>query len=252
LSADDSMYMHMNNETQLKQEAAALVQASGLSHIAFIMDGNGRWATKRGLPREAGHKSGAETFKKVVRLCGDIGIDTVTVYAFSTENWKRPAGEVNAIMRLLDSFIRDAVTGNDENNIRYVFLGDKDGLHPALAEKCRSLEELTKNNRLLLNIALNYGGRAEIVRAAAQLAASGKTEFTEADLSSAMYTAHCSDPDLIVRTAGEYRLSNFLLWQAAYAEFFFTDVLWPDVSVETLHAAVTEFSRRKRRYGSIG
>ena len=242
----------MTNDTQLKKEAAALVQASGLSHIAFIMDGNGRWATSRGLIREAGHRAGAETFKKIVRLCGDIGINAVTVYAFSTENWKRPAAEVNAIMRLLDSFIKDAVSGNDENNIRYVFLGDKDGLAPALAEKCRALEELTLHNRLLLNIALNYGGRAELVHAVNRLASSGKTSFTEEDVSAALYTAHCGDPDLIVRTAGEYRLSNFLLWQAAYAEFYFTDVLWPDVSMETLYAAVAEFSRRKRRFGAIG
>jgi len=240
------------NDTQLKTEAASLVQASGLRHIAFIMDGNGRWATRRGLPREAGHKVGAETFKKVVRLCGDIGIDAVTVYAFSTENWKRPAGEVNAIMRLLDSFIKDAEDGNDENNIRYVFLGDKNGLAPALAEKCTALEKRTAGNRLLLNIALNYGARAEITAAVQKLLQSGKTDVTEADISAALYTAHCPDPDLIVRTAGEYRLSNFLLWQSAYSELVFTDTLWPDFSLEDLHQAVLEFSRRKRRYGSIG
>jgi len=242
----------MKNELQMKADATALVRASGLRHIAFIMDGNGRWATRRALPREAGHRAGAENFKKIVRLCGDIGIDAVTVYAFSTENWKRPAAEVNAIMRLLDSFIRDAEDGNEENNIRYVFLGDKDGLAPVLADKCRALEGLTAGNRLLLNIALNYGGRAEIVSACRRLAAEGRTDFTEADLSAAMYTAHCADPDLIVRTAGEYRLSNFLLWQAAYAEFCFTDTLWPDFSMEDLLAAVEEFSHRKRRYGSIG
>ena len=240
------------NDIQMKTEAAALVKASGLRHIAFIMDGNGRWATRRALPREAGHKVGAETFKKIVRLCGDIGIEAVTVYAFSTENWKRPAGEVNAIMRLLDTFIKDAEDGNDENNIRYVFLGDKNGLAPALAEKCTALENLTKNNRLLLNIALNYGARAEIVSAFNRLAAEGKTDITEADICGALYTAHCPDPDLIVRTAGEYRLSNFLLWQTAYAELVFTDTLWPDFSLEDLSQAVQEFSKRKRRYGGIG
>jgi len=236
----------------MKQEAAELVRKSGLHHIAFIMDGNGRWATRRALPREAGHRAGAENFKKVVRLCGDIGIDAVTVYAFSTENWKRPAAEVNAIMRLLDTFIKDAVDGNEENNIQYVFLGDKNGLVPALADKCRALEELTKNNRLLLNIALNYGGRAEIVEALNRLSSKKERKFTEEDISSALYTSHCSDPDLIVRTAGEYRLSNFLLWQAAYAEFYFTDDLWPDFKLESLYEAVVEFSKRKRRYGSIG
>ena len=242
----------MKNETQMKSEAASLVQAAGLRHIAFIMDGNGRWATRRALPREAGHRAGAENFKKVVRLCGDIGIQAVTVYAFSTENWKRPAAEVNAIMRLLDSFIRDAEDENEKNNIRYVFLGDKAGLAPALAEKCRALETLTEGNSMLLNIALNYGGRAEIAAACRRLAEKGRTDFTEEDLSAAMYTAHCPDPDLIVRTAGEYRLSNFLLWQAAYAELYFTDTLWPDFSISDLLAAVGDFSHRKRRYGSIG
>ncbi|MBQ4043253.1 MAG: di-trans,poly-cis-decaprenylcistransferase [Clostridia bacterium] len=240
------------NDLQLKTEAASLVQLTGLRHIAFIMDGNGRWATHRALPREAGHKAGAETFKNVVRLCGDIGIEAVTVYAFSTENWKRPAGEVNAIMRLLDSFIKDAEEANDENNIRYVFLGDKYGLNPALAEKCIALENLTANNRFLLNIALNYGGRAEITTAVRKLVLDGKTDVTEADVSEALYTAHCPDPDLIVRTAGEYRLSNFLLWQSAYAELYFTDTLWPDFTLEDLYQAVLDFSKRKRRYGSIG
>ncbi len=240
------------NDLQLKTEAASLVQLTGLRHIAFIMDGNGRWATHRALPREAGHKAGAETFKNVVRLCGDIGIEAVTVYAFSTENWKRPAGEVNAIMRLLDSFIKDAEEANDENNIRYVFLGDKYGLNPALAEKCIALENLTANNRLLLNIALNYGGRAEITTAVRKLVLDGKTDVTEADVSEALYTAHCPDPDLIVRSAGEYRLSNFLLWQSAYAELYFTDTLWPDFTLEDLYQAVLDFSKRKRRYGSIG
>jgi len=240
------------NEFELKSQISQLVQQSGLRHIAFIMDGNGRWATKRGMIREAGHRAGAENFKKIVRLCGDVGIEAVTVYAFSTENWKRPAAEVNAIMRLLDSFIRDAEQGNEENGIRYVFLGDKDGLAPALAEKCRKLEMLTVNNRLLLNIALNYGGRAELVHAVNTLLAEGKTQVGEEELSAAMYTAHCQDPDLIVRTAGEYRLSNFLLWQAAYAELFFTDTLWPDYCGEDLLSAVTSFSQRRRRYGSLG
>lgn len=240
------------NDLQLKTEAASLVQLTGLRHIAFIMDGNGRWATRRALPREAGHKTGADTFKKVVRLCGDIGIEAVTVYAFSTENWKRPAGEVNAIMHLLDSFIKDAEEGNEENNIRYVFLGDKNGLAPVLAEKCTALEKLTANNRLLLNIALNYGGRAEITAAVRKLVLDGRSDVTEADISEALYTAHCPDPDLIVRTAGEYRLSNFLLWQSVYAELYFTDTLWPDFALEDLYQAVLDFSKRKRRYGSIG
>lgn len=227
------------------------VAETGLAHIAFIMDGNGRWATKRGLPREAGHRAGAETFKKVVRMCGDVGIDAVTVYAFSTENWKRPGNEVGAIMRLLDTFIKDAERENVKNNIRYVFLGDKAGLAPALAQKCTELELLTAGNKRLLNIALNYGGRAELVHACNTLLAAGKTAVTEEDLAAALYTGHCADPDLIVRTAGEYRLSNFLLWQAAYAEFYFTDTLWPDYSIKDLAEAVESFSGRRRRFGAV-
>ena len=248
LSAQNRMNTNESKILELQKKVAAC----GLSHIAFIMDGNGRWATRRGLPREAGHKAGAENFKKVVRLCGDIGIRTVTVYAFSTENWKRPAGEVRAIMRLLDRYISDAESENEENGIEYVFLGDKDGLAPALAEKCRRLEALTHGNRLLLNIALNSGGRAEITAAVNRLLAAHPESVTEADISGALYTAHCADPDLIVRTAGEVRLSNFLLWQSAYAELVFTDTLWPDYSLDDLAAAVEEFTRRTRRYGSLG
>ena len=236
-----------NNEIIALRE---VVEQTSLKHIAFIMDGNGRWATKRNQIREMGHRAGAENLKKIVRLCGDIGIHAVTVYAFSTENWKRPAMEVNAIMQLLDRFIKDAKEDNDKNKIRYVFLGDKSGLAPALADKCTELEQLTENNPSLLNIALNYGGRAELVYACRKLAERGG-EITEADVSAALYTGHCGDPDLIVRTAGEYRLSNFLLWQSAYAELFFTDTLWPDFSETDLSAAVMEFSRRKRRYGGV-
>lgn len=236
-----------NNELIALRE---MVEKTSLKHIAFIMDGNGRWATGRNQLREMGHRAGAENLKKIVRLCGDIGIHAVTVYAFSTENWKRPALEVNAIMQLLDKFIKEAKTDNEKNKIRYVFLGDKGGLAPALAEKCEELENLTKDNPSLLNIALNYGGRAELVHACRKLAEQGG-EITEKDISAALYTGHCDDPDLIVRTAGEYRLSNFLLWQAAYAELYFTDTLWPDFSEDDLREAVMEFSRRKRRYGGI-
>lgn len=236
-----------NNELITLRET---VEKTSLKHIAFIMDGNGRWATGRNQVREMGHRAGADNLKKIVRLCGDIGIHAVTVYAFSTENWKRPALEVNAIMQLLDKFIKEAKTDNEKNKIRYVFLGDKGGLAPALAEKCEELESLTKDNPSLLNIALNYGGRAELVHACRKLAERGG-EITEKDISAALYTGHCDDPDLIVRTAGEYRLSNFLLWQAAYAELYFTDTLWPDFSETDLREAVMEFSRRKRRYGGV-
>ena len=223
-----------------------------LSHIAFIMDGNGRWAQNRGLPREYGHKAGAESFRRVIRMCGDIGIKAITVYAFSTENWNRPEREVRAIMELLDEYIREAERTDEENKIRYVFLGDKQGLSAELREKAEHLENLTKDNKLLLNIALNYGGRAELVNAVNRLLAEGHTSVGEEDISSRLYTAHCADPDLIVRTANEYRLSNFLLWQAAYSEFYFTPTLWPDFGEKELGDAICSFYARKRKFGGLG
>ncbi len=233
------------------EEMQKIVREAKLSHIAFIMDGNGRWANAKGLPREAGHGVGAKTFKKAVTLCRDWGIDTVTTYAFSTENWKRPPQEVKEIMRLLDSYIKEAEDDNEKNHIRYIFLGDKARLGEELSAKCRYLEELTKNNALTLNIALNYGGRAELVNAVNSLIAQGKTSVTEEEISSKLYTAESPDPDLIIRTGGEIRLSNFLLWQSQYSELYFTDCLWPDFGEEELILAIQEFSRRKRRYGGV-
>ena len=240
----------MTMETEIAK-VREIAEKSQLRHIAFIMDGNGRWATRKGLPREAGHKAGAETFRRVVRLCGDIGIDTVTVYAFSTENWRRPTVEVNAIMKLLEAYIRTAEEEDEENRTSYLFLGDKSALAPSLAKKCTELEEFTARYHRRLNIALNYGGRAEIVNACNKLIAQGKTCVTEDDISAALYTAHQNDPDLIVRTAGEYRLSNFLMWQSAYSELYFTDTLWPDYSFADLAEAVEAFARRTRRFGAV-
>ena len=222
-----------------------------LSHIAFIMDGNGRWATKRMMPRTFGHKHGAENFKKIVEYCGDIGIKTVTVYAFSTENWGRPKTEVDTIMALLDEYVDTCEREMDERDLRYKFIGDMSVLTPALQEKIARVEELSKNKTLLLNVALNYGARAEIVNAFNTLLKEGKTAVTEADVSDALYTSHCSDPDMIVRTGGDIRLSNFLLWQAQYSELYFTDVLWPDLSTDDVDSIVEEFYKRKRRYGKI-
>ena len=179
------------------------------------MDGNGRWATRRGLLREAGHSVGARVFKRTVTTCRDWGIPTVTAYAFSTENWKRPQKEVSEIMRLLDAYIKEAREDNEKNRIRYIFLGDKERLGDELREKCESLEALTTDNRLTLNIALNYGGRDEIVHAVNALISEGAEHVTEGDISRHLYTAASPDPDLIIRPSGEYRLSNFLLWQAA-------------------------------------
>ncbi len=222
-----------------------------LRHIAFIMDGNGRWAQKRLMPRTYGHKHGAENFKKIVRYCGDIGIKIVTVYAFSTENWGRPQNEVDTIMHLLSEYLDSCEEEMKIHNIRYKFLGDMSVLTPELQSKIAYVEEISKNNDLLLNVALNYGARAEIVHAFNSLLAKGKKNITEADISGALYTAHCQDPDIIVRTGGDIRLSNFLLWQAEYSEFYFTDVLWPDLSPENVDEIVAEFYRRKRKYGKV-
>lgn len=228
-----------------------VVSDASLSHIAFIMDGNGRWATNKGLPREAGHKVGASTFKKIVTLCNKYGIKTVTTYAFSTENWSRPKNEVTEIMRLLDAYIKEAEDDNEKNKIRYIFLGAKDRLGPELKEKCEYLEKLTENNSLTLNIALNYGGRDEIVHAVNKLIAEGKTQVTEEDISAHLYTYQSPDADLIVRPGGEYRLSNFLMWQSAYSELYFTPCLWPDFDEIELRRSIVEFSKRKRRFGGV-
>lgn len=186
----------------------------------------------------------------MVHICDDFGIETLTVYAFSTENWKRPEREINAIMDLLESNISEAVRDDKKNNAKYRFLGDKNALGEKFAKRCTELEKLTENNRLLLNIALNYGSRAEITNAVNRLIAEGKKSVTEDDISSALYTAHCPDPDLIVRSAGEFRLSNFLLWQAAYSEIYVTDTLWPDFDRNEVAKAIVDFSKRKRKFRS--
>jgi len=226
----------------------SLVEASGLSHIAFIMDGNGRWATNRSLPREAGHSAGAKNFKTVVRYCKSIGIKYVTVYAFSTENWKRPKREVDAIMNLLDSYMAEA---REEDDVEYRFIGDRNGLPEGIVRKIDELESFTAGRYYRLNIALNYGGRAEIVAAANGAFAEGKTSLTEDDISAKLYTSDCPDADLIVRTGGEYRISNFLMWQSAYSELYFSEKLWPEYSKDDVDEAVVAFSKRKRRFGGL-
>ncbi len=222
-----------------------------LRHIAFIMDGNGRWARKRLLPRESGHKAGAGIIKQIVRHCGDIGIKVVTLYAFSTENWKRSEREISALMSLLSSFIDEATESFEKEKVKVVFLGDLDRIPERIAKKARKLEELTSSYERRLNIALNYGGRAEIVNAVNKLLEDGKKNVSEDDISGMLYTAGCPDPDLIVRTAGEYRLSNFLMWQSAYSELYFTDTLWPDLTNEDVDKAVISFYSRKRNFGGI-
>ncbi len=231
-----------------KKDEKEPVIAKSLRHIAFIMDGNGRWATSKLLPREMGHAAGAKTFRTVALYCRSIGIEHCTVYAFSTENWNRPKREVNAIMKLLDQYLDE---GEEHENVSYRFIGDKNGLPAELAERTIALEEKTKGRPFTLNIALNYGGRAEIVQAVNRLIAEGKESVTEQDISAALYTGGYPDPDLIVRTGNELRTSNFLMWQSAYSELYFSDKMWPDFSSDDVDQAVIEFSRRKRRFGGL-
>ena len=222
-----------------------------LQHIAFIMDGNGRWAERRGMPRRFGHRYGAEAFRRVVRYCGDIGIKYVTVYAFSTENWSRPEKEVQSIMKLLDKYLDECEKSVAEYDIRMKFIGDISKLAPQLAQKAKGLEEISKDNKLTLCLAINYGGKDEIVNACNKLITSGKSNITADDIASELYTADIPDPDLIVRTAGEMRLSNFLMWQSAYSEFYFTDTLWPDMTHADIDMAVEAFYNRQSRYGKV-
>ena len=226
-------------------------------HIAIILDGNGRWAKKRGLPRSAGHIAGAETFRKIATYCRDIGMDYLTVYAFSTENWKRPEDEVKGIMGLLDKYLREAIRDMEKKHMKMKIFGDVSMLSPRLQELAKETEEVAAGvEGFQANICLNYGGRAEIIRAAEQYANEvimGKVEgdLTEEQFSKYMYSADIPDPDLIIRPGGEQRISNFLLWQCAYAEFYFTDVLWPDFTPDELDKAIAEFNRRDRRFGGV-
>ena len=237
----------MNEKVDIK----ALNAEGKLQHIAFIMDGNGRWAKKRGMPRTYGHAAGARTFKKVIEYCGSIGIRAVTVYAFSTENWKRPAEEIGAIMSLFGDYLTDAEKSFRERDIQVHFLGSKEVFPPALVSRMEQLERDSADRRQILNIAINYGGRDDIVHAVNQAIAEGKTVLTEEDITSRLYTKDSPAPDLIVRTGAEKRLSNFLLWEAAYAEFYFTEVLWPDFDEKEVDACVIDFYHRKRRFGGL-
>ena len=227
-------------------------------HIAIIMDGNGRWAKKRGLPRTAGHAAGAENFRTIATYCKDIGLDYLTVYAFSTENWKRPAEEVGAIMGLLKKYLLEAIGRMERDRVMMEFFGDLSPLTPELRELCERTREISKHYEgCQVNICLNYGGRDELLRAArayAQDCLEGKADpnhLGESEFSDYLFSRGVPDPDLVIRPSGELRLSNFLLWQSAYAEFYFTDVLWPDFSKEELHKAIAAFQGRSRRFGGV-
>ena len=220
-------------------------------HIAFIMDGNGRWAKKRGLARVAGHTQGAKVFKDIVEGCFELGIRVVTVYAFSTENWKRPKEEVEGIMELLQQYIGDRLSEND-TRYKLRFIGDRTVFSKETTEKMSKLEIRNPDCEKTLYVALNYGGRAEICHAVNRLIAQGKTEITENDISSEIYTSADPDPDLIVRTGGDVRISNFLMWQSAYSELWFTGTLWPDMTMEEVESIIKNYSGRERRFGGLG
>lgn len=227
-------------------------------HIAIIMDGNGRWAKSRGLPRTAGHAAGAETFRQVATWCREVGIEYLTVYAFSTENWKRPAQEVEAIMGLLKKYLLEAIADMEKEKVRFVFFGDLEPLPLELRDLCRRTQERSaKYSGCQVNICLNYGGRDEILRAArtaAQACAMGAMDpenITEVVFGDLLWSAGVPDPDLVIRPGGEQRVSNFLLWQAAYAEYYFTDVSWPDFGEAEMRKALGAYQARRRRFGGI-
>lgn len=228
-------------------------------HIGIIMDGNGRWAKKRALPRKYGHREGAKTFRRIVEYCDKIGLQYLTVYAFSTENWKRPKDEVDAIMELLEQYVDEAFAHKEENqNVRTRFVGDLSALNPTLQQKLERIQKLGEGRTgLMVDVAFNYGGRNEIAHAArciAQQVREGKLtpeQITEQTVEQNLYTAGVPDPDLIIRPSGEQRLSNFLIWQSAYSEYVFMDVLWPDFTPEHLEQAIAAFHQRQRRFGGI-
>ena len=245
----------------LKTVTAGQVDVDRLPrHIAIIMDGNGRWATKRGLPRTAGHKAGAETFRRIATYCKNLGVQYLTVYAFSTENWKRSADEVGTIMGLLKRYLQEAVATMERDNIRLHFFGDMTPIDPELRALARETDEITEHlgaDAFQANVCLNYGGRDEILRAARQFAAdcaAGKHSAEELDetlFSSYLDSAGIPDPELIIRPSGELRLSNFLLWQCAYSEFYYTDTLWPDFDERELDKAIAAYQARDRRFGGV-
>lgn len=243
---------------QKKKKLPAPDRAQLPRHIAVVMDGNGRWAQKRGLPRTVGHSAGSETFQKDAEYLSDLGIEYFTVYAFSTENWKRPPEEVQEILRLLEKYLHKAIREMREKNIRLQFFGDLTPFSPelrALIDETNAISRTTTG--MLVSVCLNYGGRAELVRAARLLAEQcvagtlSPEDIDERRLSGYLYSADIPDPDLMIRPGGEMRLSNFLLWQNAYTEFYFSDVLWPDFDQRQMDAAILAYQQRKRRFGGI-
>ena len=233
-------------------EATELVEIP--RHVAIIMDGNGRWAKARGLPRTEGHRQGTENLRRILRACVEFGVEILTIYAFSTENWKRPRAEVRVLMSILEMVIDRELRELHDNGVQIRHIGELNGIDPTLQRKIRHACEYTRgNSKLILNVAFNYGGRDEIVHAVRRIVAEGipPEKIDEALLSRYMYTGSLPDPDLIIRTSGEIRSSNFLVWQGAYSEFYFTPVYWPDFDKEELRKALVEYNRRTRRFGMI-
>ncbi len=242
-----------------RKKSKAMIDVRTLpEHIAIIPDGNGRWAKKRGLPRNAGHREGSITLKKIVKYCAGLGIKYMTVFTFSTENWKRPKSEVDGLMSLLKEFLSNAETELSGTNVRIKIIGDISVLSEELQREIARVEKMTENNTgLVLNIALNYGGRDEIVHAVREIGkeiAEGKIKLSDIDcslISKKLYTCGIPDPDLIIRTSGEKRSSNFLLWQSAYSEYWYTNILWPDFKPEDLKEAIRDYQLRNRRFGGL-
>lgn len=227
-------------------------------HLGIIMDGNGRWAKKRGLPRTAGHTVGAKNFRTITRYCSNIGIKYLTVYAFSTENWKRPQEEVGALMKLFKQYLKEALTDFLEDDIKIKFIGDTSAFNKEFQELIKETEEISKNRTgMVLNIAMNYGSRSEITRAVKLIAQGVKNgeisveDIDEKMISDYLYTSGQPDPDLIIRPSGEYRISNFLLYQSAYSEYIIDNILWPDYSTDDIDRAIEEYNNRNRRFGGV-
>ncbi|MDW7675674.1 MAG: isoprenyl transferase [Bacillota bacterium] len=249
-----------NTSTQMssKEILHKIDSANIPAHIAIIMDGNGRWAKKRGLPRTAGHRAGVESLKAVVEACGSVGVKVLTVYAFSTENWKRPQEEVSVLMSLLSEYIDKELETLYNKGIKVNTIGDIENLPLAAQNSLEKAKKRTCNNHtLLLNLALNYGARAELVKAAKEIAKKVKDNQVEVEnidealISTHLFTNNIVDPDLLIRPSGELRISNFLLWQLAYTEFWYTDILWPDFREEHLYKAIMDYQKRDRRFGGL-
>ncbi len=239
-------------KTLEKAPAEVLVSASLPKHIAIIMDGNGRWAKKRNLPRAMGHNAGVESVREIVRACADLKIEVLTLYSFSTENWRRPKEEISDLMGILGRALEKETPELAKNNVRLKISGKIEALPPNLQKSlARSVEFLEKNTGLILNLAINYGSRQEITDAVNKLISQGKKIVSEKDISDSLYTAGIPDPDLLIRASGENRVSNFLLWQIAYAEIYVTPVLWPDFKREDLLLAIRDYQSRQRRFGGL-